>query len=133
VLRATWRLLRPGGRTAFHTIYTAPGLDRRARARAHRSGPWAVASIDTPVELLRRAGFTDVDELDVTDEFRAVAKEWIDQWDVHRDALTAVYGESEFESRQCDRRMQLRAVEDGLLRRSLFVGSRPSGSRSSDR
>jgi hypothetical protein len=92
-----------------------------------------VASIDSPVELLRRAGFMDVDELDVTDEFRAVAKEWIDQWDVHRDALTAVYGEPEFESRQHDRRMQLRAVEDGLLRRSLFVGSRPSGSRSSDR
>jgi hypothetical protein len=86
-----------------------------------------VASIDTPVELLRRAGFVDVTEVDGTEEFRAVAKEWIDQWDEHRDALTAVYGEPEFESRQHDRRMQLRAVEDGLLRRSLFVASRPGG------
>ena len=81
----------------------------------------------TPVELLRRAGFVDVAELDGTEEFRAVAKEWIGQWDEHRDALTAVYGESEFESRQHDRRLQLRAVEDGLLRRALFLGSRPSG------
>ena len=86
-----------------------------------------MASIDTPVELLRRAGFVDVTEVDGTEEFRAVAKEWIDQWDEHRDALTAVYGEPEFESRQHDRRMQLRAVEDGLLRRSLFVASRPGG------
>jgi hypothetical protein len=86
-----------------------------------------VASIDTPVELLRRAGFIDVDELDGTEEFRVVAKEWIDQWDDHRDALTAVYGQAEFESRQHDRRVQLRAVEDGLLRRSLFLGSRPNG------
>jgi hypothetical protein len=86
-----------------------------------------VASIDTPVELLRRAGFIDVDELDGTDEYRLVAREWIDQWDDHRDALTAVYGEPEFESRQHDRRLQLRAVEDGLLRRSLFLGSRPNG------
>ena len=86
-----------------------------------------MASIDTPVELLRRAGFVDVTEIDGTEEFRAVAKEWIDQWDEHRDALTAVYGEPEFESRQHDRRMQLRAVEDGLLRRSLFVASRPGG------
>ncbi|HVE18779.1 MAG TPA: hypothetical protein VNB52_06830 [Ilumatobacteraceae bacterium] len=86
-----------------------------------------MASIDTPVELLRRAGFVDVTEVDGTEEFRAVATEWIDQWDGHRDALTAVYGEPEFESRQHDRRMQLRAVEDGLLRRSLFVASRPGG------
>ena len=54
--------------------------------------------MDTPVELLRRAGFIDVAELDGTEEFRAVAKEWLDQWDDHRDALTAVYGEPEFES-----------------------------------
>jgi|GEM_PF-5877862 len=49
--------------------------------------------MDTPVELLRRAGFVDVTELDGTDKFRAVAKAWIDQWDEHRDALTALYGE----------------------------------------
>ncbi len=84
-----------------------------------------MASIDTPVELLRRAGFIDVSEIDGTNEFRAVATEWIDQWDDHRDALTALYGEPEFESRQHDRRLQLRAVEDGLLRRALFLGSRP--------
>lgn len=85
-----------------------------------------MASRDTPVGLLRRAGFADVTELDGTEEFRVVAKEWIDQWDDHRDALTAIYGEPEFESRQRDRRLQLRAVEDGLLRRSLVFGSRPS-------
>jgi hypothetical protein len=86
-----------------------------------------VASIDAPVELLRRAGFIDVVELEGTKEFRDVAAEWIDQWDEHRDVLTEVYGEAEFESRQHDRRLQLRAVEDGLLRRSLFLGDRPSG------
>lgn len=85
-----------------------------------------MASIDTPVELLRRAGFIDVTEIDGTEEFRAVATEWIDQWDDHRNALIKVYGESEFESRQHDRRLQLRAVEDGLLRRALFLGSRPN-------
>ena len=57
--------------------------------------------------------------------FRAVAKEWIDQWDEHRDELTEIYGDVEFESRQHDRRLQVRAVDGGLLRRSLFLGSRP--------
>ena len=96
-----------------------------------------MASLHTPVELLRRAGFIDVAEMDGTDEFRAVATEWIGQWDDHRDALIKVYGESEFEARQHDRRMQLGAVEDGLLRRSLFLGTRPVADRggpcSSDR
>ena len=86
----------------------------------------AVASLQTPVELLRRAGFIDVTEIEGTDEFRVVAKAWIDRWDDHRDELIAVYGEADFESRQQDRRLQLRAVEDGLLRRSLFIGTRPS-------
>ena len=86
-----------------------------------------MASVDTPVELLRRAGFVDVIELDGTEEFRAVAMGWIDQWDEHRDALIKVYGEPEFQSRQHDRRLQLRAVEDGLLRRSLFIACRPPG------
>lgn len=76
---------------------------------------------------MRRAGFVEITEMDGTDEFRVVAKGWIDQWDEHRHALTALFGETEFETRQHDRRMQLRAVEDGLLRRSLFIGHRPSG------
>jgi hypothetical protein len=86
-----------------------------------------VASVHTPAELLRRAGFVDITERDGTEEFRVVAKGWIDQWDEHRDALTALFGEAEFETRQHDRRMQLSAVEDGLLRRSLFIGCCPSG------
>ena len=85
-----------------------------------------MASTDTPAALLRRAGFVDVAELDGTDEFRVVAKAWIDRWDEHRDILTAIYGDSEFDTRQDDRRLQLHAVEDGLLRRSLFLGSRPA-------
>ena len=60
-------------------------------------------------------------------EFRAVAKGWIHQWDEHRDALINVYCETEFETPQHDRRLQLRAVDDGLLHRSLFIGRRPSG------
>ena len=86
-----------------------------------------MASVNTPAELLRRSGFVDVTERDGTEEFRLVARGWIDQWDEHRDALIDVYGEPEFESRQHDRRLQLRAVEDGLLRRSLLIGCRPSG------
>jgi hypothetical protein len=126
VLRASRLLLRPGGRTAFFTIHPTPGLDARRRRRAHRDGPVAVASHVPPHELLTRAGFTDIEETDCTAEFATVARAWIDQWDRHRDALAELLGAEEVDQRQRERRIQLRAVEDGLLRRTLLVALRPN-------
>jgi len=76
-------------------------------------------------ELLGRAGFTDVAETDYTPEFAHVARAWIDQWDEHGDVLEREIGVAGFVQRQAERRIQLRAVEDGLLRRSLLVARRP--------
>lgn len=78
-----------------------------------------------PGELLRRAGYVDVENFDVTDEFHTTARLWIEQWDKHRDTLIELHGEAEFESRQALRRTEVQALEDGLLRRSLVVGRRP--------
>jgi len=110
---------------AFHTIHTAPGLNERDRARAHRSGPWAVASVHAPAELLCRAGFVEVTATDETEEFRSAARAWIDQWDRHRAALVELHGSTDFETRQQERRVQLQAIDDGLLQRSLLLGQRP--------
>jgi hypothetical protein len=108
----------------FHVIHTTAGLAGRERRRAHRSGPWAVAARHAPDELMRRAGFVDIVVVDQTDEFRTTAAAWIREWEEHRDALVALYGRAEFESRQQDRHVQLQAVEHGLLQRSLVVGRR---------
>jgi len=76
-------------------------------------------------QLLERAGFVDIEQFDCTAEFASVARAWIDQWESQRDALAELYGQGDVDERQRDRRAQLRAVEDGLLQRSLLVGSRP--------
>jgi hypothetical protein len=110
---------------AFQTIHPAPGLNAAQRRRAHRSGPWAVASTRSPHELLDRAGLVDIRVIDQTDEFRRVAAAWIEQWNEHRGELVALYGETDFETRQRDRRTQLQAIDDGLLRRSMAVGRVP--------
>jgi hypothetical protein len=110
----------------FQVIHTAPDLTERERRRAHRSGPWAVASRHAPGELMRRAGFIDVVVVDQTEGFRTTAAAWIREWDARRDELVALYGEVEFDTRQAERTVQLQAIDDGLLRRSLAIGRRPA-------
>ena len=126
MLRALKRLLRPGGRIALTTIYVTPGLSPAARRRAHRSGPRAVASRADQPKLLASAGFVDVGEVDLTKEFAITGSAWVNQWDLHADELIALEGQAAFEERQRGRRVQLRAIEDGLLRRGLLAATRPA-------
>jgi hypothetical protein len=125
VLRASRRLLRPGGRTAFLTIHPTPGLDARQRRRAHRDGPVAVASHIPNADLLARAGFVEIEEIDRTSEFETTARAWIEQTDRHYDAVCELVGTADVDQRQAERRTLLGAVEDGLLRRTLLVAARP--------
>ena len=107
---------------AFQTIHTASNLKPRDRRRAHQSGPWAIASQHQPAELMHRAGFVDIELVDQTKQFRTTQAAWIDEWHQHREQLVTLHGESDYETRQEERRTQLQATDDGLLKRSLVLG-----------
>jgi hypothetical protein len=124
VLRACAKVLRPGGRTAFFTIHAAPGLTVSQRRLVSRHGPPAVTSRRTHRELLEAAGFDEITEADCSDEFAAVTQGWIDQWDLHRSEMEAIWGGDQVKSRQRQRRAYLRTVRAGLMRRSLFTARR---------
>jgi cyclopropane fatty-acyl-phospholipid synthase-like methyltransferase len=125
VLRACRRILRPGGHTAFFTIHPATGLTTAQRRRASRDGPIAVATARPHRQLLEAAGFTQVTETDCTAEFAATTRAWLHHWDTNRGELAALLGERGVAERQAERRAQLRAIEDGILARSLFTARRP--------
>ncbi len=126
MLRACRRLLRPGGRIAFYTIFIPQGLSEADYRRAARAGAPSVTSRrrEQP-DLLRSAGFAEIAETDVTDDFLRIARALLEARDRHASELRESEGESEFTKEQAERRARVAAIDGGLLRRSLFVAERP--------
>ena len=126
MLRACHRSLRPGGRLAFYTIFIPAGLSDAGYRRAARAGPPAVrARRADHQDLLRAAGFADVQETDLTAEFLQTARAWYRGREQHFAQLAAAEGEASVKEKQANNRAQIKAIEAGLLRRSLFLARRP--------
>jgi hypothetical protein len=126
VLRATRRLLRPGGSTGFYTILPATGLSAADYARAIRCGPRAVSTRRRSHEgVLRSAGFVEIQSLDVTSEWRTAVAGFLAQQDRLAEALIAALGRQDWQERQRSLRRTLQAIDEHLLERRLFTARTP--------
>lgn len=106
----------------FFTIFAAEGLSERDYRRALASGRGFVSTRRRDhKEMLGTAGFTSIDEIDLTAEFLVTAGAWLDGRERYRDQLIEEEGHAAFEERQADSAKQAAAIEAGLLRRALFV------------
>jgi cyclopropane fatty-acyl-phospholipid synthase-like methyltransferase len=123
VLRASHRLLRPRGRLAFFTISVTPGLASADRRRAVAAGPPAPTGPDL-TDGLRRYGFIDVREIDVTSDYLETARAWRAARIRHRDELRPVDPEV-YDERLDKGEQAIAAIEAGLLRRTLHVAHTP--------
>ncbi len=121
MLRACRRLLRRGGRLAFLTILITDDLTLPQQRRAVRAGPPAVHARRDHRTLLQSAGFAGVEETDVTADYLTTVRSWSDESSAREVELRTVLGDELFSDRQNDRQAQASAIEQGLLRRSLFV------------
>ena len=109
---------------AFVTIFVAPGLTPSEYRRALRSGPTFVSSRRKDHgELIASAGFDRIEETDLTAEFLVTSRAWETERRDQATDLIGAEGEPAFNERQSDLDVQSRAIEAGLLRRSLFVCS----------
>jgi hypothetical protein len=107
---------------AFLTIFVTPGLSKRDYQRALKAGPnWVGTRRRDHRELLASAGFVEIEEIDLTPEFLVTARAWYDTRQRHAAELRAAEGDTAFEERRRDSKLQIEAVEAGLLRRALFV------------
>jgi cyclopropane fatty-acyl-phospholipid synthase-like methyltransferase len=125
VLRACRRLLRPGGRLVFTTIHVAADLDAARHRRAVRAGPPHVAARRAYPDLVVQAGFTDVVEIDVSEDYARTQLSWSEAVESRADDVRRLMSDAEFATAQVDRRLARSAIEDGLLCRSLITATRP--------
>jgi cyclopropane fatty-acyl-phospholipid synthase-like methyltransferase len=123
-LRGSRQVLKPGGRTAFFTIYVPSGLSGQSRRRALAAAPRYGWSRVSNVQLMQSAGFVDIDETDCTDRYLQTLRGWHDHSGDREDELVALWGADLFKERQEARRAAIEAVQDGLQRRVLISAAK---------
>ena len=121
VLEACRRVIRGGGRMVFSVISVAPALSAADYSRAVANGPEFVESDTDYPTLLAQTGWTALDCQNLTMGFAASCRRLLRAEEERKDALQALLGAAEFGERQAGWRSKLAALEDGLLRRELFV------------
>ncbi len=119
-------MLRPGGRTAFYSIFIPPRLTPRDHRRAVRCGPPAVGTSHDYRSLLRSAGFVELTEVDATAAYLDTASAWLRHGQERAAEFAALEPPGAFADKLARRREAIAAIEAGLLRRSLLVGTRPA-------
>jgi hypothetical protein len=62
--------------------------------------------------------------VDLTPEWARTARRWLAGWTANEAELTSLESPAAFAQRQRERQTQLRAIDDGLLRRALFSAAR---------
>ena len=124
MLRASRRVLRPGGRLAFHTIELAPELNASKRRRAISIGPPAVAVRTSYPGLLRSAGLVATDAIDLTAEYLATQRRWLAATLQYEAGLRSALGDDAVEEGIERRRRTVDAIGEGLLLRTLYSATR---------
>jgi cyclopropane fatty-acyl-phospholipid synthase-like methyltransferase len=125
VLRASRKVLKPGGRTAFFTIYVPNGLSKAAKRRALAAAPRYGWSRVSNQQLMQSAGFADIIEKDSTEQFLRTLRGWYEHSNERDAELVELWGAEIFRERQADRLAAIEAIEDGLQRRVLICATRP--------
>lgn len=125
MLRACFRVLKPGGRVAYFNIFIPHDIPEDERRRVRDAGGGEVYTRAQQQNLLRSAGFVEIEETDVTAEYGRIQRALYEAGRRHEKALRTVRGDAVFEDRQERRRLSLGRIEAGVLRRSLFLARRP--------
>ena len=107
----------------FSVISVVPDLTPADHQRAVDSGPEFIESTASYPTLLAEAGWTVIEQRDVSAEFTVLTRQRLNAEVQQRSELTAELGVTEAEEHMTRCRARLLALSDGLLKRELFIVS----------
>lgn len=128
MLRACARVLKPGGRIGYFNIFITHEIPEQERRRLRKEAPWRYSPAGQQ-DLLRSAGFVQIEERDVTDDYLRIQRALYEANARHERSQRRVQGAAQFEERQGNRRRTLEQIEAGMLKRSLLLARKPSRGR----
>jgi ubiquinone/menaquinone biosynthesis C-methylase UbiE len=123
ILAECRRVIRPGCKMAFTVIYITPGLAPADHACALDSSPPYAATPHLYPDVLTQTGWTLETRTDLTSDYVATVRHLLREQEARADRMTALLGEAEFARRQTAKRANIQVIEDGLLKRDLYVAT----------
>ena len=121
VLESCQRVTRMGGRMVFTVISIAPNLSQIDQRRAVGKGPEFVEAETDYLTLLAQTGWTVLESKDLSLAYAASVRRQAKADKENKDGVIAVIGACEYADRQTGWVSTLSALDEGLLRRELFV------------
>lgn len=128
VLSECLRVMRPGGRMAFSVLYIPPGLPAEDHARALQTAPEFVETDPDYPTLLGETGWALLERRDLTRTFMESCRKRLRLETELRAELGSVMAPAELEARLDKLRRRIPVLEQGCLRRDLFLVVPSAGS-----
>lgn len=113
--------MKGDGRMAFSVISFAPGISDAERERAQAGAPPCAATDNSYSDLLDRSGWEAVKSVDVTPGFVDITGRELAAFETRANRLRKLIGEVDLADCLALRRARVAGLDDGLLRRDLFV------------
>lgn len=113
------RVLKPGGVMSFLVI-----VDDDSATDSLDGDAETIGSGDDYVDLLAKAGFQNIEVVDVTDEYAATVEAWIREWGVESDDIVLLNGLELFAERLSRWNEGLQKVHAGVRTRYALTGRR---------
>jgi ubiquinone/menaquinone biosynthesis C-methylase UbiE len=121
VLESCNRVLGKGGRMVFTVISMAANLSRTERENTLGTAPEFVESEVDYLTMLEQSGWSVIDNQDLSAAYAASCHRQVKAMKQNKDDYIIITGASDYDDRLTRYASKFAALEDGRLRRELFV------------
>ena len=123
VLTECRRIIRQQGKMAFTVIYIAPDLDKPAHERAVKNSPDFIQTDAEYETMLKACGWHIDEQIDLSKDYQETCLLQIEADDLYQEELIKLVGRKQALDRMSNWKSKLEVIEEGLVKRDLFVCS----------